>query len=102
MPLLVERSAREASYLRARGSWANTRDHKRVGVMFLAATSAFLFLGGLFALLMRGHLLSPTGALTDLPTYNRWFTLHGVIMVFLFMIPAIPAAFGNFVVPLQI
>src|SRR5687768_2521608 len=102
MPLLVERSARQASYLRAEGSWLFTHDHKRIGVMFLVATSVFLFLGGLFALLIRAQLLSPAGALTDLPTYNRWFTLHGVIMVFLFMIPALPSGVGNFIVPLQI
>jgi cytochrome c oxidase subunit I len=102
MPLLVERSARQTSYLRAEGSWLFTHDHKRIGVMFLVATSVFLFLGGLFALLIRAQLLSPGGALTDLPTYNRWFTLHGVIMVFLFMIPALPSGVGNFIVPLQI
>src|SRR5712675_903006 len=83
-------------------SWLNTRDHKRVGVMFLAAVIFFLFLGGIFAMAIRMKLLYPGPFLFDALTYNRLFTLHGVTMIFLFMIPAIPSAFGNFVLPLMI
>jgi cytochrome c oxidase subunit 1 len=94
------------SYLTAGGgslhSWLTTVDHKRIGVMYLVATTAALFLGGVYALLLRTQLLLPEGAIVDYPTYNRYFTLHGVIMVFLFMIPAVPGAFGNFMVPLMI
>src|SRR5690606_5734647 len=83
-------------YLRAeRGiaSWLLTRDHKRIGVMFLVTTAASLFLGGIFALVMRLELLTPERTLMDAGTYNRLFTLHGIVMVFMFMIPAIPASF---------
>jgi len=83
-------------------SWLLTRDHKRIGVMFLMATLAFLLLGGAFAMLMRTELLDPEPSLLTTGEYNRFFTLHGVIMVWLFMIPSIPAGFGNFVLPLMI
>ncbi len=84
-------------------SWAGTLDHKRIGLMYLVGTSIALLAGGLFALLVRVHLWEPTGALfEDNGTYNQVFTLHGVFMVFLFVIPAIPAALGNFVLPLQL
>src|SRR5438477_12302689 len=83
-------------------SWLNTRDHKRIGVMFLAAVVFFFFVGGIFALALRMKLLYPGPFLFDALTYNRLFTLHGVTMIFLFMIPAIPSAFGNFVLPLMI
>jgi cytochrome c oxidase subunit 1 len=83
-------------------SWLNTRDHKRVGVMFLAAVIFFFFLGGIFALALRMKLLQPGPFLMDALSYNRSFTLHGVIMIFLFLIPSIPSAFGNFVLPLML
>src|SRR5438105_8244860 len=83
-------------------SWLNTRDHKRVGIMFLVAVVFFFFLGGVFALAIRLKLLYPGPFMMDALTYNRLFTLHGVTMIFLFMIPAIPSAFGNFVLPLMI
>ena len=83
-------------------SWVNTRDHKRVGVMFLAAVLVAFFLGGLFALTLRMKLLQPGPFLMDALSYNRLFTLHGVVMIFLFLIPAIPGAFGNFMVPLML
>jgi cytochrome c oxidase subunit I len=87
-------------------SWFGTLDHKRIGVMYLiGVTSAFL-LGGLFALILRTHLYDPgveanAGMLSD-KMYNRMFTLHGAVMVFLFIIPGIPAALGNFVLPLML
>src|SRR5205823_14550504 len=83
-------------------SWLNTRDHKRVGVMFLIAVIISFFLGGVFALTLRMKLLQPGPFLMDALSYNRMFTLHGVVMIFLFHIPSIPSAFGNFVLPLMI
>ncbi|HJL17590.1 MAG TPA: cbb3-type cytochrome c oxidase subunit I [Sandaracinaceae bacterium LLY-WYZ-13_1] len=92
-------------YLRAdRGiaSWLLTRDHKRIGVLFLVATGVALLVGGLFALFMRLELATPEATMIDEGSYNRLFTLHGVTMVWLFMIPAIPAGFGNFLLPIMI
>jgi cytochrome c oxidase subunit 1 len=83
-------------------SWLNTRDHKRIGVMFLVATTVAFALGGFFALLLRLELLTPGPTVMEAMTYNRLFTLHGVVMIFLFMIPAIPSGFGNFLVPLML
>jgi cytochrome c oxidase subunit I len=83
-------------------SWLTTRDHKRIGVMFLVLTTVALFIGGVSALAMRLELLGPEQVVMDRQTYNRFFTLHGVVMVWLFMIPAIPSGFGNFLVPLMI
>ncbi len=82
--------------------WLLTRDHKRIGVMFLIATSVMFLLGGAFALVMRLELLGPNVDLVDEATYNRLFTMHGVTMVWLFMIPSIPTTFGNFLVPIMI
>ncbi len=81
-------------------SWLLTLDHKRIGVMYLAAILFSFFLGGVFALLVRTELITPGHTIMDADTYNRAFTLHGAIMTFLFIIPGIPAALGNFVLPL--
>jgi cytochrome c oxidase subunit 1 len=83
-------------------SWLLTQDHKRIGLLYLAAISFFFFLGGIFATVIRLELLTPPGDLVSAQTYNKLFTLHGVIMVFLFLIPSIPATLGNFLVPLMI
>src|SRR5512145_2238767 len=83
-------------------SWLLTRDHKRIGVMFLVATTISFALGGFFALLIRLELLTPGPTIVDAMTYNRLFTLHGVVMIFLFMIPAIPSGFGNFLLPIML
>ncbi len=84
-------------------SWLTTLDHKRIGVMYLISVTVALLLGGLFAMLVRLHLMTPDGNFFDTAAqYNRAFTLHGAIMVFLFVIPGIPAAIGNFVLPLMI
>jgi cytochrome c oxidase subunit 1 len=83
-------------------SWLTTRDHKRIGVMFLVATTVAFAIGGFFALLIRLELLTPGPTIMDAMTYNRVFTLHGVVMIFLFMIPAIPSGFGNFLVPIMV
>ncbi len=83
-------------------SWLLTIDHKRIGLMYLVLVVLFFFVGGLFAMLLRLELLTPGPTLMSANAYNRAFTLHGVIMIFLFMIPAIPAAFGNFMLPLML
>lgn len=83
-------------------SWATTLDHKRIGIMYLVGVAAAFLAGGLFALLVRLHLWEPHGALFDSPQYNQVFTLHGVFMVFMFVIPAIPGSLGNIVLPLML
>ncbi len=83
-------------------SWLLTQDHKRIALLYLAAISFFFFLGGVFATVIRLELLTPPGDLVSAQTYNKLFTLHGVIMIFLFMIPSIPATLGNFLVPMMI
>jgi cytochrome c oxidase subunit 1 len=94
-----------ANYLNAEKgiwSWLTTVDHKRIGVMYLASTMVAFGLGGFFALLLRLELLTPKKTLISAVQYNQSFTLHGAIMVFLFIIPAIPGALGNFVLPIMI
>jgi cytochrome c oxidase subunit 1 len=83
-------------------SWLLTLDHKRIGVMYLTVTLAAFLLGGIFALLLRAEHLTPGQTIMDADTYNQMFTLHGAVMVFLFIIPSIPAAFGNFLLPIMI
>lgn len=83
-------------------SWALTHDHKRIAIMFFVATTMSLMLGGFYALLLRVELLTPESNFLDHQSYNRSFTLHGIIMVFMFMIPAIPAIFGNFLLPIML
>jgi cytochrome c oxidase subunit I len=91
-------------YLAEKGfwSWAYTLDHKRIGVMYLCTTVFFFLAGGVFALLMRIHLLFPGAEVFNSQTYNVLFTLHGSLMIFLFIIPAIPSGLGNFYIPLHI
>jgi cytochrome c oxidase subunit I len=88
-------------------SWMTTVDHKRLGVMYLIGVMSAFLVGGIFALLVRLTLLTPSHKLfghvfVTAETYNRLFTLHGVVMVFLFIIPSVPAALGNFVLPLML
>jgi cytochrome c oxidase subunit I len=83
-------------------SWLLTRDHKRIALLYLGSITFFFFLGGFFALLIRLELLTPAGDLVQSETYNKLFTMHGVIMVFFFLIPSIPAVLGNFLIPLMI
>ncbi len=82
-------------------SWLLTKDHKRIAILYLISVSFFFMVGGVYALLIRINLLSPQG-LFDPDTYNRLFTAHGVIMVFLFLVPAVPAILGNFLLPIMI
>src|ERR1051325_5755846 len=83
-------------------SWLLTTDHKRIALLYLASVTFFFFLGGLFAVAIRLELLTPQGDFVKADMYNRLFTMHGVAMVFFFLIPAIPAVLGNFLVPLMI
>jgi cytochrome c oxidase subunit 1 len=83
-------------------SWLFTLDHKRIGVMYLFGTAFFFMLGGILAMLIRVELLDPGVDVMSANTYNQVFTLHGVIMIFLFIIPAIPAALGNLMLPIMI
>ncbi len=83
-------------------SWLFTRDHKRIGLLYLASITLFFFIGGLAAALIRLELLTPAGDLVSSDTYNKLFTLHGVVMVWFFLIPSIPATLGNFLMPMMI
>jgi len=83
-------------------SWLLTTDHKRIALLYLFSVTAFFFLGGFFAMLIRLELLTPAGDLVLPDTYNKVFTMHGIVMVFFFLIPAIPAVLGNFLVPIMV
>ena len=83
-------------------SWLLTTDHKRIGVLYMLAVTFFFFIGGLAAGVIRVELLTPDGDVLSSDGYNRAFTLHGVIMVWFFLIPSIPSVLGNFLVPLMI
>ena len=83
-------------------SWLLTVDHKRIAILYLAAITVFFAVGGLLALLIRAELFTPKGDMFDSDTYNKLFTLHGIVMIFFFLIPSIPATLGNFLIPLMI
>nr|WP_229722701.1 cbb3-type cytochrome c oxidase subunit I [Xylophilus rhododendri] len=83
-------------------SWLSSVDHKRIGILYAIAITAFFFIGGAAATLIRLELATPAGDLVSNDTYNKLFTVHGVVMVWLFLIPSIPSVVGNFVLPLMI
>ncbi len=83
-------------------SWLFTVDHKRIAVLYLISITVFFAVGGLFASLIRIELLTPKGDFMTGDTYNKVFTLHGVIMIFFFLIPSVPATLGNFALPIMI
>ncbi len=83
-------------------SWLLTLDHKRIGLLYLFGISFFFLIGGIYASLIRLELVTPQGDLFTADTYNRVFTMHGVIMIFFFLIPSIPATLGNFLLPLML
>src|SRR5216110_394896 len=83
-------------------SWLLTKDHKRIALLYLGAVSFFFFIGSLYAMAIRLELLTPQGDLVQSSTYNKMFTQHGIIMVFFFLIPSIPATLGNFLIPMMI
>ncbi len=95
----------EDSYLRnghSLRSWLLTTDHKRIALLYMIAITGFFFLGGIAATIIRIELATPAGDVVTAETYNKLFTAHGIIMVWFFLIPSIPATFGNFLVPLMI
>ena len=94
----------EATYLTEENtlaSWLLTKDHKRIALLFLVSITFFFFIGGMAATLIRLHLATPEGLLQP-AIYNRMFTMHGIIMVWFFLIPSIPATLGNFFIPMMI
>ena len=93
------------SYLSEDGtlrSWLLTTDHKRIALLYMATITVFFFIGGIMAAFMRLNLVSPNGLLVGREEYNRLFTTHGVIMVWFFLVPAVPVTLGNFLTPLMI
>jgi len=96
----------ESNYLTATSglkSWLFTLDHKRIGLMYLVGVLTFFLVGGIFALVLRTELLTPEGGdFISAVTYNKMFTLHGAVMVFLVIIPSVPGALGNFLLPLMV
>jgi len=84
------------------GSWLLSVDHKRICMLYLVSIWVFFLVGGVFAAAFRLELLTPEGDLLQSDTYNRFFTMHAVVMIFFFLIPSIPATLGNFLIPLMI
>ena len=105
---VIETDGHEPSYLDYKGKhsgikgWLLSTDHKRIGILYMIGILAFFFVGVFLGFLMRLELISPGETIVSAETYNRLFTLHGVIMIFLFIIPGIPAIFGNFFLPILI
>ena len=79
-----------------------TGDHKRIAVLYLISITFFFFIGGFFAGVIRLELLTPQPDLVASDTYNKMFSLHGIIMIFLFLVPSVPATLGNFLIPIMI
>jgi cytochrome c oxidase subunit I len=100
----IEPQETSENYLSKRGilSWLLTTDHKRIGLLYLFSITGFFAIGAVAALLMRLNLLTPRGDLVQAEMYNRLFTLHGVLMVWFFLIPSIPNVLGNFILPIMI
>ncbi len=83
-------------------SWLLTTDHKRIAILYLLSITFMFFIGGIAATLIRLELLTPAGDLLTADTYNKVFSIHGIVMVFFFLVPSIPATLGNFLVPMMI
>jgi len=83
-------------------SWLLTTDHKRIGILYLWTIIVFFAIASVAAAMMRIELLTPQGDLVTSDTYNKLFTIHGVLMVWFFLIPSIPNVLGNFVLPMMI
>jgi len=104
----VDTNGHQPSYLEYKGKhsgllgWILSTDHKRIGILYLTGILTFFFTGVVFGFLMRLELIAPGETIVKPETYNSFFTLHGVIMIFLFIIPGIPAIFGNFFLPILI
>ncbi len=102
MPAEQHASHNYLNHVRGVFAWMVTLDHKRIGIMYLVAVLAAFLLGGVFAILVRTELITPQKTIVEADTYNAFFTLHGAIMTFLVIIPGIPAALGNFVLPIML
>ena len=104
LPSSAEDAASDNYLTRPSGlrSWLFTVDHKRIGVMYLVSILTAFLLGGIFAILLRTELLGPQKTIIEADTYNQFFTLHGAVMIFLVIIPSIPATLGNFVLPIML
>jgi len=106
--ITVPTNGKHPSYLDYQGKhkgflgWILSTDHKRIGILYLISILSFFLVGVTFGFLIRLELIAPGRTIVDPQTYNAFFTLHGVIMVFLFLIPAVPAIFGNFFLPILI
>src|SRR5437870_10761882 len=103
--MTVPVSGERKNYLNAEygiRSWLFTTDHKRIALLYLISITAFFFIGGFAALLIRLELLTPAGDLLSADMYNKAFTMHGQVMVFFFLIPSIPAVLGNFLIPMMV
>src|SRR5580658_493687 len=83
-------------------SWLLTGDHKRIATLYLISITFFFFIGGAMAGLIRLELLTPQTDLMAADTYNKLFTMHGIVMIFLFLVPSVPATIGNFVIPIMV
>ncbi len=83
-------------------SWLLTADHKRIAMLYLVSITFFFFIGGAFAAMIRLELLTPQPDLVASDTYNKFFTMHGIVMIFLFLVPSVPATLGNFLIPIMI
>jgi len=83
-------------------SWLLTTDHKRIAILYLISITIMFIVGGIAATLIRVELLTPAGDLMTSDTYNKMFSIHGIVMVFFFLVPSIPATLGNFLVPMMI
>ena len=83
-------------------SWLFTTDHKRIAILYIGAITFFFFVGGFAAFLIRYNLLSPKGLIGSAETYNRLFSMHGILMVWFFLVPAVPVTLGNFLAPLML
>ena len=83
-------------------SWLLTTDHKRIGLLYLIGITLFFFIGGLLAVLFRIELATPAGDFVTAETYNKLFTMHGLVMIFFFLVPSVPGVLGNFLLPIMI
>ncbi len=104
-PHVPDTTAAPVNYLNAThgvASWLLTKDHKRIALLYLISITLFFALGGIFAGIVRLELLTPQSDLLEPETYNKMFTLHGVVMVFFFLVPSIPAVLGNWLIPVMI
>ena len=103
--IIADTTKNESSYLtdgKTIRSWLLTTDHKRIALLYLGSITLFFFIGGIAAALIRYNLIAPQGMIGSAETYNRLFTTHGVLMVWFFLIPAVPVTLGNFLVPLML